>query len=296
MMFSPVVGAVLGYTGIVKALDVRQAERVLLSHLAVPCHLALPAVAALAGFESALGAALLLQAAPAAVLPVAIAFLLTATGFSLRALRAGHSADCGCYGGLRVPTALSIALNVLYLAALGWDLAHSGSQAGGPLEVALLLGVCVAGVAWLANGKPIVDTAPLRVGRRWRRAWSDLELGEGEHFVVLLRASCPHCKVWVPFVNIFERSNPGITTLGLLPGDAGDAAAFAAEQGASFRLVGVRESIFDAMTLVTPVAVRLRQGRIVELWSGEVPAPLLRGARHYYRSLFPRHAKDYLPL
>ena len=289
MTLAAAVGIVLVYAGVVKLLDMRRAQHAVQEHMPwIPCHRLAAVASLLAGFEAGAGLALVVGVVPIVALPVVSAFLLIATGFSIRSLRAGSGDDCGCYGSIRVPVRVSIVLNVAYLALLIIS-ARSANPFARPREGvgALATGVIVGIIAWRTRRKPIRDLSPVHVGGRWRPAWSGgaMDLMRGERMIVLLRGSCPHCELWVPFVNIYAR-NADVPTTAIVAVDAGGADAFAIARGATFPVTAIDTRVFDAIAPRTPMGVHLRDGRITAIWTGRVPPDLIAVANDYYCRLF----------
>ena len=94
-------------------------------------------------------------------------------------VQSGKTTDCGCYGGYIQPSiGQSVGLDALFavLVAAAW---FAGPRAMSPLlwEVAVVaLSIIVfSGFAYwaqifgLRNGRPFIETSPLKVGRSWKK-------------------------------------------------------------------------------------------------------------------------------
>ncbi|AHG93062.1 hypothetical protein J421_5527 (plasmid) [Gemmatirosa kalamazoonensis] len=287
-----IVGAVLAYTGLIKALDTRQAAKLVVSHFAVPCHRTRLVTALVIGVECALGAALLLGVVPRVTIPAAALLLVGATALSLRGAREGRTESCGCYGSAFVPTWVSIGLNAGYLLLLGSAWRRLPATASTPLwavGIAATIGLASGLTGWIRDRRPIVDTAPLRVGKRWRRRWAPeapVALEHGDYLIAFVRPRCAHCATWVPFLNIEHARDGSSRVIGIIPGTAADVAQFVAEHHVAFPVLHMKPHVFDLVTDVTPTAVGVRDGRIVAMWRGDLPDSLIEQARTYYTELF----------
>ncbi|OQY46854.1 MAG: hypothetical protein B6240_06710 [Desulfobacteraceae bacterium 4572_87] len=71
---------------------------------------------------------------------------------------------------------------------------------------------------------PFFDVSRLKIGRKWKkvgRKWKkgwlpQMNLQVGEHVVVFMHQSCPHCKNWIQLLNIMSLKEEMPSVTGIL--------------------------------------------------------------------------------
>ena len=284
-LFGPVlVGVVLAFAGLAKALEPQHFVRHLRNLRLFPEVWLLPLTVAVAAFQCGLAAALVLRVWPPVVLPAAMLVLLGLAVLGFWSTATGRTADCGCYNGLVTFSPLqSLLLDAGYVSLLGisWWL---GAPAADPRSwrgiVVLLAAVGGGGLAWglsrysARNGKPLVELTPMRVGRRWNPRWvRGLSMAEGDdRLVVFLGANCPHCMKWIKVLNTVHRL-PGLPAVQgvvtLAPERLPD---YLSRSSARFPVVAVTPWASARLSRgITPTAVIVQEGVIREKWIRNMP-------------------------
>lgn len=280
------VGAVLTFAGLAKALEPEHFVRHLKNLRLLPEALLQPAALVMIVLQAGLGLALLLRLWPAVVLPAAMVLLLALAVLGYWSTATGRTADCGCYNGLLTFSPLqSLLLDAGYAALLGFSW-WSGVPAAGPGgwrgAAALLVAVGSGGLAFgllrysARHGRPLFETSPTRVGRRWRPSWlppgAYLAAEAGETLIVFLGANCSHCMKWIKILNTVHALPNLPSVQGVVTVPEHGLEDYRARTGVRFPVVAV--SPWAAARLsrsITPTAVIVRDGIIREKWVRSMP-------------------------
>jgi hypothetical protein len=150
--------------------------------------------------------------------------------------------------------------------------------------------LAATGAAVRSMEKPLANLALLRAGRSWRKNWLpqyDRDVTRGSHFVVFLSSECPHCKRWVPLLNVIEARAelPSVVGVMALPQDALD--RFLGEHLVRFPIVLMRRSLMPLMVSAYPTAALVEGGRIRRVWHGEMPEEYLEQVRQFFAAVAP---------
>ncbi len=277
-----IVGATLLWAGVIKAI----APHVFSAHLTrlgwIPPRLNGHGVVAAAGLESAWGAALILGVVPALLFPATVALLAILTAISWWGVKSGKTTDCGCYGGFVEPSiAQSVALNAI-LAALviaAWLVVPYplNTPAWKPAVMALA-GIAAAALATVAqrfvarNGRFMIETSPLKVGRRWRSRWGVLPDGDqSELLVSYLGPDCPHCRKWVRVLNAMQQTPDLPRVAGVVATTHEALENFVETSGIRFPITTISQTLMNRLVWGVPTTVLVSGGRIQKQWSGNMP-------------------------
>lgn len=280
------VGAVLTFAGIAKALEPEHFVGHLGNLRLLPKRLLRPAAVAVVVLQAGLGAALLLRLWPAALLPSAGGMLLALAVLGYWSTATGRTADCGCYNGLLTFSPLqSLLLDAGYAALLGfswWWGIPAAEPWGWRGAAALLAALGAGGLAFgllrysARHKKPFFQLSPMRAGRRWRADWlpagATFPAGEGETLVVFLGAACPHCQKWMKVLNTLHAlpDLPSVQGVVTLPDP--ELEDYRARVGARFPLVAISPWVAARLSRnTTPTAVLVQDGVIREKWVGSMP-------------------------
>ncbi len=287
-----IVGAIFLVTGIVKALNsksfIRHTARYgLLSGKVVP-----ETAIGFIGLECALGVALLLHEFPEWLVPGSIVLLLCLSALTIWATSSGRTEDCGCYGGLLVVTPKqSILLNLGYilLLELAWLYPASNNHTT-TWQWVLALVALVAGstFGWQSREKPLVDFSRLKMGNRWNPNWlkdTPQDLQQGSYLVVFLTKNCPHCKKWVPLLNVMSTQKDLPNVLGILSLTNEEIEAFKAEHLVRFPIVRMDKLLFGYMANAFPTIVVVEEGVISNKLTGDIPKEFFDRIRQFYENV-----------
>jgi hypothetical protein len=294
-----VVGAVLVWTGAIKAAAPGTFRRHLASLGLLPGSLLSAAVTMTAALETGLGTALIVGLAPGITLPGSIVLLLTLSLVSWWGVDSGKTADCGCYGGIIQPSIWqSLALNGLYCVLLipEW-ITHAGDNGLVDWKVAsvLMAAMIVAIVTEISRrseiktGRPLWKKNPLKIGARWRHRWANgatRQLG-GEFLVSLLGPECPYCQQWVKVGNVIGQSPSLPRVVGVIGDDRKKIDSFRAEHGVTFTIARISPSLMVRLADVVPTMIHVVSGRISGIWVGQLPPDFVDRMRIAY---FPNAA------
>jgi hypothetical protein len=277
-----VVGATFLWTGAIKAF----APHVFREHLArlgwIPLGSVSYLVPAAAGLETGLGMMLILGLAPQLVLPLTAVLLVVLTAVSWWGVKSGRTTDCGCYGGYVAPSiAQSAMLNAAFIALviLAWQTGAAPSAT--PEWKIVVIIACTAVFAALGaaaqqfllkNGRKMIETSPLKVGRHWSRRWGiGLPEDGGEMMMSYLGPDCPYCKRWVRVLNAMDQA-PGLPRVtGIVAVSAEKRDAFIESSGIRFPVVTIPVTLMSRLVWGVPTTVLVSSGRIEDLWGGHMP-------------------------
>ncbi len=272
------VGATFLWAGGIKAV----APHVFQLHVVrlgwVPRRLIDSVVAAAASLEAGWGVALILGVAPAIMLPATAALLVALTAISWWGVRSGRTTDCGCYGGFVVPSITqSVMLNGAFIALvlLAWLVGPATtSSAGWTLGAAMAIAAVFAAFAVISqqfrrrNGRSLIETSPLRVGRRWKPRWGASVQEDGRDMLVsYLGPDCPYCKQWVRVLNAMHQS-PGLPLVtGVVAASQETLEKFVETSGIRFPMTTIPETLMSRLVWGVPNTVLVTSGMIQERWS-----------------------------
>lgn len=254
------------------------------------------AVTAAAALEAGLGVALLVNTAPGILLPFTFALLIFLTGVAVWGVRSGRTTDCGCYGGFIQPSiGQSVALNGVFalLVAAGWFGQPRITEPAAWQLMAISIVTLAAGLLAhsaqlfvLKNGRPMFDTTPLKVSRRWKHssaggATADIR---GEVLVSYLGPDCPHCTRWVKVLNAMHQSPRLPAVVGVMAASGDKRSSYLAETGIRFPVATVSQALMGRVVQAVPTTVLVNDGRITEVWEG---APPVEFVDRFRRAFFP---------
>ena len=292
-----IVGATFLWTGAIKAI----APHVFSEHVRrlgwIPGQLISYVVPSAAGLETAWGLVLILGVAPTVALPVTAVLLAALTGISWWGVKSGRTTDCGCYGGYVVPSIeQSVILNAVFIALVlvAWVIRPAATT---PNDAWKIVVIAATGIAFAAltesgqrflrkNGRMMIETSPLKVGRRWSKRWgTSVPDGSREMLVSYLGPDCPYCKQWVRVLNAIGQANglPAVTGIVAAPPD--ELAAFIRNAGIRFPVIGVPQTLMGRLVWGVPTTVLVSSGLIEKKWGGNMPPEFFERFRDAF---FPR--------
>lgn len=297
---SRLVGATFLWAAAIKAIAPHTLSRHLTALGWIPRKWTVMAVTVAAGLEAGLGVALILNGAPGLLLPLTFALLLALTAVAVWGVRSGKTTDCGCYGGFIQPSiGESVGINALFafLIAASWM-----TQPRVLLPVwwqALAVAATVVGFAAfthraqifrLRHGRPMIETSPLKVGRRWSHSSAGGATAniDGEVFVSYLGPDCPHCTRWVKVLNAMHQSPQLPAVVGVMAASGDQLAAYITEKGIRFPVATVSHTLMGRLTQAVPTTVLVDGGKVTELWEGTPPPEFVDRFR---RAFFPDPAQ-----
>lgn len=254
------------------------------------------AVTAAAALEAGLGAALIVNAAPGVLLPFTFVLLFVLAGVAVWGVRSGKTTDCGCYGGFIQPSiGQSVGLNALFaaLVAVGW--VGQRDVVSATLWQAVVVAMAAMAAAALAHqaqvfarkhGRLMINTTPLKPGRRWKHSSAGGATSgiDGEVLVSYLGPECPHCGRWVKVLNAMHQGAGLPSVVGVMTATGEARTAYIAEKGIRFPVATVSQTVMGRLTQAVPTTVRIEHGRIQEVWAGVGPPEF---ADRFRRAFFP---------
>lgn len=286
------VGGALLFSAFVKAIDGRTFIRDLTRYGLLPGPYLVLAAAVLAGTEAALGTALIAHLVPSWTVPGAMGVVGGLAGLTLWGEYARDLDDCGCYGGVVLLTPKqSVLLDAGYVLLLSGALLRPAGGTWMPnswgLGAVCLAFVGATGATWWSRAEPLVDLARLRSERRWKRRWlpNHPEVRDAPHFLVFLSADCPYCKRWVPLLNVMNAQSDFPNVLGLMSPSAGEMDDFRREHLIRFPIGQMDRLLFQRMVNAYPTAVLVKDGEVVEKWTGEFPEPYFSRIQEFYEGV-----------
>ncbi len=279
--------------GFMKALDTRAFHRHIADYGIVPGRMLWQTAIALVALECLLGGSLLLGVSSLAA-PAAISVLCCFIGVTIWSAAVGRAEDCGCYGELFLLTPRqSVLLNALYIALLGMScwLGAPVSEYGRPWRIAAVIlfsaGTAATSFYSLRHGA-LIDFGYLKEGRNWKAEWSPSpapDLTSGSWFAVFLSKDCPHCKAWIPFLNIIhvQPQSPGVIGFMAMTGEERE--VFLGQHVIRFPIHTMPRRLLSHFAEAYPTAALLENGVVHSKWVGELPPELARQCRQFYESI-----------
>jgi hypothetical protein len=294
------VGVVFLATGTLKLLDAYSFLKHVDQYRLIPPRLVGLAAVLFIGLELALGAALLLGIS-GPLLPGAMLLFVFFAALTIWGTSTGRVEDCGCYGGYLLLTPWqSVALDggYLILLSLSWYLRPAADSAIGPLwKWAIFFAVLVAGAGFSIRSarKPLFRFRFLKEGKAWNPGWlknSPRDLGSGSHFLVFLSKDCPHCKRWVPLLNVLEVQPdlPGV--MGIMSLNDAQRQQFLSEHMIRFPIIRMHKGLLSLLARAVPTAVLLENGIIARHWEGEMPESYLERIRGFFGAIQTRKTES----
>jgi hypothetical protein len=279
------VGVVLVFAGLTKALDPSHFVHHLKDLRLLPAGLLFPAALVVISLQCGLGAALVLHVWLAWLLPAAAVFLLALAALGYWSTATRRAMDCGCYNGLLTFSPLqSLLLDSSYatLLVLAWWWAPADGTRPWTVSAALLAaaggGLLACGISRYSarHGKPLFELTPLKVGRRWNPRWLQGRLDPsatgGEKLVVFLGPNCSHCKKWIKALNTIHWL-PGFPEVqGVVALSPERVPHFLEQDDIRFPVVSVTPWVSARLSRgITPTAALVANGIIQDKWVRAMP-------------------------
>jgi hypothetical protein len=277
------VGVIFVWTGVIKAIAPQTFRNHLQSLGWIPWKLLGSAVTAASAFEVAWGMALVTGVARLVVFPATVLLLTVFTAISWWGVKSGKAEDCGCYGGYIQPSIKqSIALNtgfaILVIAAwIGGQ--PTVTAAAWQITLIVVSAVAIGLLAWRAQrfeatkGRPLLDTNPLKIGKKWKHRWAHGATAgmDGEILVAYLGANCPYCSQFVKVANAMTQSPDLPKVIGVMAASEPQVKAYIEDYGIRFPVATVSPSLMSRLASAVPSVVIVESGRIKDMWVGNMP-------------------------
>lgn len=295
------VGITFLWAGAIKAFAPHAFARHLASLGWIPWRLQALAVTAAAALEAGWGLALLVNASPGLMLPATVVLLALLTSISWWGVRSGKAKDCGCYGGFIQPSITqSILMNAAFatVAVVSWTTGNRGVGIEMWQLAVILLGILISGgLAEAAqrferrNDRPMFDTNPLKIGKKWKHPWADgaTRRHDGEILVAYLGANCPFCSQFVKIANAMVQSPELPEVIGVMAADSSQVQAYKKDYQIRFPVVTISQSLMARLTRAVPTVVIVNSGIITEMWVGSMPPAVVDRFRDAF---FPSVRKE----
>ena len=293
------VGVTFLWTGMIKAIAPGNFQQHLGSLALFPPAWLEWIVAAVAGVELGLGAALLLGVGLRVIIPVTLVLLVALSSVSVWGVQSGKTADCGCYGGYIQPSIWqSLGLNIAFAGSLlAYFIFLNQPDDWSDWKVAIAVALGIAGFAFVVYGRvyerkharPLIETNPLKVGARWRSSWSGgVKLApDQESMVVFLGPDCPFCHQWVRFLNAISAAPSLPQVVGAMGASKSRRDTFVKEQRIKFPTVTVSPSLVSRLAPGVPTTVLVAKGRVEAIWMGAMPPAFYN---RFKEAFFPNRA------
>jgi hypothetical protein len=278
-----IVGAVLLWTGMIKAVAPGTFHRHVASLDVLPGALLSPAVTVAASLETGLGAALIVGLVPGITLPASIAMLIVLSAVSWWGVDTGKAVDCGCYGGFVQPSIWqSLGLNGVFSLLLipEWIARFNDTEVVAWQALVVLCTTLFVAVFTEATqlyerkrGRPLINTNPIKVGAKWQHRWAKGATSQmdGEYLVALLGPNCPFCQQWVRVGNAIAQSPSLPSVVGVIGDTKQTIERFRSDHGVKFPIAEISPSLMARLADAVPTTVHVVSGRINGIWAGQAP-------------------------
>lgn len=206
-------------------------------------------------------------------------------------VKSGRAGDCGCYGGYVQPSigqslAINASMAVVVVAALLLR-APGSSIDGAKLALSVLALIAVAGFAFYAQrfeekeGRPLIDTNPLKVGQKWNHSWAGgaTKGRGGELLISYLGPDCSFCSTWVRVGNAIDQGPTLPTVIGVMGISAERRDSYVRERQIRFEVSTIGESMMSRLAPAVPTTVLVEDGIIRQTWSGTPPVEFVQRFR-----------------
>jgi len=296
------VGIVFIVSGFVKIIDSRSFATHLYK-LGVGPRKRLPEITfALIAFETVLGFALIFFFQPQILILFALVILLFFIAVTFWSTSTGKVEDCGCYGGLlAIKPATSMMLDILYILllvpaylllednfinsplALRTDLYEAIKLAA--LAVVFILAFIYSKKSF---NEELMEISRLKQGRTWKQKWVPdikLEPETQKYFIIFLGKSCPHCKKWMPLINIMNTQKDLPRVFGIMNVSGNEVEEFKKDHLIRFPIINMDKLLWNTMIKGVPTAVLVENGIIKEKWVGKFPEEYLERVRIFMEPL-----------
>ncbi len=230
--------------------------------------------------ECGLGAALVVNLRPRVSLALTGLLLLVFLGAVGWAWWSGSTQDCGCFGPWKRTPQQAFVEDIALLAVIPWAwwgrrFAHAPTNAIklGLVGLGLAAGIMVPAVVGMSNG-------PGAAGDVGSEAFKTIEvkdvptsLASGEHLVLLMSTTCPHCQEAVPDMNALY-SDPRVPKLvAIAMNDRVERGLFREDYGAQYPIGEVSQQVvYSLLKKDFPRLFLIRDGRVVAAWDGKMPS------------------------
>ncbi|MCJ8278709.1 MAG: thioredoxin family protein [Rivularia sp. ALOHA_DT_140] len=290
-----IVGLVFLVTGVIKALSSGKFIDHIFQYQIFSEKIVQPIATTFIGIECALGTALIFHIFPQWIIPGTAILLALLSIVTLWSTSTGRTEDCGCYAGLAIITpSQSILLNLGYIALMGlafyYPVANHETLTWQWITTLVVLGLGII-FAQQSKSEPLVDFSYLKEGKVWKKSWlknSVQDIEEGNKFIVFLSSDCPYCKEWVPLLNIMQ-ANPKLPqVIGIMTLSESEIRNFKSKHLVHFSITSINKILLNNMVEAFPTAVLLKDGRIDNISSGEMPQDFFKEIQHFYRATVRR--------
>jgi len=290
------VGATFLWTGALKAISPHTFREHLTRLGWIPERLMSYLVPAAAGLETAWGLVLILGVMPAITLPLTAVLLVVFTGISWWGVKSGRTTDCGCYGGYVVPSiGQSVMLNGAFIALVlaAWIVSPAADTTA-PWKIIVVSVIGIAFTVFAAvsqqfmrkNGRMMIETTPLKVGRRWSKRWGTIVPDDGSEMLIsYLGPDCPYCKQWVRVLNAMDQAKGLPSVTGVVAASREELDTFIQNSGIRFPVVTVPQTLMSRLVWGVPTTVLVSAGRIESKWGGHMPPEFFQRFREAF---FPK--------
>lgn len=277
---------ILAFAALAKALHARPALAALRRAVTLPDRIAVAALLAVIGSQTAL-AVLLLSPHRAMAAALGLALTTTLLLVNLIARRRGRLADCGCYGAFPwMSSALSWTLDGLLLFALALALTLATGSGDGNFFMAIGAGPWIATAVGTALACAYLAHLSLLQGRllprpllRPTRPWPALARNHsltggqgGRHYTVFISEHCPQCGRMVHALKTAQG-------LGLLPPTSLVMAEGQSLFHSPIPVVNLPLTVFHRLAESVPLVVISTDGVVEEIRQGTLPAALVEALR-----------------
>jgi uncharacterized membrane protein YphA (DoxX/SURF4 family) len=231
--------------------------------------------------ECGLGAALLVNLRPRISLSIGALLLLMFLGAIGWAWATGSTAECGCFGPWKrtPPQAFAEDLAILVIVPWAWWGRRFTQAPTNALKLALVgLGVA-SGIMIPAVASMTGAAEPGAKGVVGSDVFKTLEVSDlsvnlatGEHLVLLMSTTCPHCQAAVPDVNALAGDQRLPKVVAVAMNDRVERGLFREDYSAQYPIGEIsQQAVYALLKKDLPRLFLVRDGRIVAVWDGKIP-------------------------
>ena len=271
-----IIGVVLLFAGLAKSLYMQPFIGHVTSLKLFPQKLNVLVALLFVEMESGLGMSMILHVYPQELVPFAIILIFVLSLFNFWAVRSGRVEDCGCYGGfLSLTPWQSLLLNITYLIILcvGQFSKIEGYATDMWKVWVVIIAILISGyLAKKSAQYPLIDLSKLKKRRPWQASWVENEnFKSGSFLVTFLNKNCTDCLKWIPELKNLKTIKESPKIVCILPDDPASLDFIQSEIKPYFANYLVDRRLFRSLVFLTPTAVLIREGIILEKWVSKFP-------------------------
>ena len=228
--------------------------------------------------EVGLGMALILGIYLHFVVPAAAVMISMLTLLTWRGISKHQVEDCGCYGAfIELSPNLTFLVNGFFLVILACIWSNLSPDAGGEISrvwIVIIVMLLIHLAAKRTVHYPLIDLPGIKIGKPWNSGLLKLGTSYGQDvnsLFFLLDTHCSLCQQWLQ--NLEEISPDGLDSAAviLFPESSREEVAISGSEISNYPIQYLKPFVFKLLTGRIPMAIRVEQGIIRDLWTGSFP-------------------------